>query len=250
MINFIDRSLERYLRKEVPLRESTIGLSFEPPDKDWGSGLSRPTVNVFLWDVCRSERAEATGLDERLVEQGVERRRASPRVEFRYVVTAWATEVADEHRVLGDVLRTVLAKRELPADSLPEGLVEGTCRLFVETDDHRPPGDFWSALGGRFKPSLRLMVSAVVPVDEWKLAAPAPTSIEVGIDPSLGQPVPVAARAARWVPGPEATGTRRLHRNGVVTSEVRSSSGTADRAGSTGDTGSAADSGGSRDPGS
>lgn len=226
MINFIDRALELHLRKEVPLRESTIGLSFEPPDKDWGSGLSRPTVNVFLWDVCRSDRAEATGLDERVVEQGMERRRASPRVEFRYVVTAWATEVADEHRVLGDVLRTVLAKRELSTDSLPEGLVEGACRLFVETDDHRPPGDFWSALGGRFKPSLRVMVSAVVPVDDWQLAAPAPTSIEVGVDPSLGEPVTSAARAARWAPAPEGTNTRRLRRNGVVTSEVRRGSDT------------------------
>lgn len=221
MINFIDRALERHLRQEVPLRESTIGLSFDPPDRDWGSGLSRPTVNVFLWDVCRSERAEVTGLDERIVEQGVERRRASPRVEFRYVVTAWATEVADEHRVLGDVLTAVLAKRELPAGSLPDGLVEGACRLFVETGDNRPPGDFWSALGGRFKPSLRLMVSAVVPVDEWQLAAPAPTSIEVGVDPSLGGPVARAVPSARWAPAQSGTNDRRLRRNGVVSSEVR-----------------------------
>lgn len=221
MINFIDRALERHLREEVPLRESTIGLSFEPPDKDWGSGLSRPTVNLFLWDVCRSERASATGLDERVVDHRVERRRSSPRVEFRYVVTAWATEVADEHRVLGDVLRTVLAKRTLPADSLPDGLVEGPCRLFVETEDRRPPGDFWSALGGKFKPSLRLMVSAIVPVDEWQLAAPAPSSIEVGVDASVGEPVAAAPRASRWAPAAEGTPSGRLRRNGVISSEVR-----------------------------
>ena len=233
MINFIDRALERYLRDEVPLRESNIGLAFEPPDKDWGSGLNRPTVNVFLWDVARSERAEATGLDERLGTEGIERRRACQRVEFRYLITAWATEVADEHRLLGDVLRTILAKRELPRDVMPEGLVEGPCRVFVESEDQRQRGDFWSALGGKYKPAIRVMVSALVPVDDWKLAPPAPTSIELGVEPGLAQPAVAAVPTARWEPAVDSSpadstpatagsSSRRLRRNGVVTSEGRS----------------------------
>lgn len=224
VINFIDRALERYLRDEVPLRESTIGLAFDPPDKDWGSGLSRPTVNVFLWDVARAERAGVSGLDERRGDDGVERRRSSPRVEFRYLITAWATEVADEHRLLGDVLRTILSKRELPSDSLPDGLVEGPCRVFVETEDQRQRGDFWSALGGRYKPAIRVMVSALIPVDEWTPAAKAPTSIDLGVEPGLPKTEMAAVPAARWAPSSEAAPGRRLRRNGVVTSEGRGGS--------------------------
>lgn len=245
VINFIDRALERYLRDEVPLRESNIGLAFEPPDKDWGAGLNRPTVNVFLWDVARAERAGSSGLDERRVDDGVERRRASPRVELRYLITTWATEVADEHRLLGDIMRTVLAKRELPGDVLPDGLVEGPCRIFVETEDQRQRGDFWSALGGKYKPALRVMVSALIPVDEWRRAAPAPTGIDLGVQPTLAQSALAAVPAARWVPAPDTpaadtpdadrssgpngapaangNGNRRLRRNGVVTTESRGS---------------------------
>lgn len=241
VINFIDRALERYLREEVPLRESNIGLAFDPPDRDWGAALNRPTVNVFMWDVARAERAGSSGLDERRVEDGVERRRASVRVELRYLITAWATEVADEHRLLGDVLRTILAKRELPGDVIPEGLVEGACRVFVESEDQRQRGDFWSALGGKYKPAIRVMVSALIPVDEWKLAAPAPSSIDLGVQPALAQPALAAVPAARWVPTEEgvptgdetpatngtpaanAGGNRRLRRNGVVSSEGRGS---------------------------
>lgn len=219
MINFIDRALERHLREKVPLRESTIGVSFDPPDKDWGAGLSRPTVNVFLWDVSRAARSSSTGLSHRQAEQGVERRRANPEVDLHYLVTAWATDVNDEHQVLGAVLQAILRHRQLPSELLPAGTVDGSCRLALEQPEHRMPGEFWSALGGRLKPGLQLRVTVPLPVYEWAATAPPPTSIDLGMDPMAAPPAE-ALPAARWAPA-GATSPRRVRRNGVITSEGR-----------------------------
>lgn len=220
MINFIDRALERYLRERVPLRESVIGVSFDPPDKDWGAGLNRPTVNVYLWEVSRSGKASVTGLKQRQTDQGIERHPGNPTVDLHYLVTAWATEVADEHRVLGDVLNTILRHDRLPEDVVPSGLTDGQCRLALEPPEHRMPGEFWSALGGRLKPGLQLRVTVPLPVFQWTPAAVPPESIDVGMEPMASAPAQRTAPAARWAPA-DGTTPRRIRRSGVVTSEGR-----------------------------
>ena len=230
MINHLDRALERYLREQVPLPESSIGVSFDPPDKDWGAALNRPTVNVFLWDVARAVASSPTGLAQREGANGIERRSANPAVDFHYLLTAWASDVKDEHQVLGTVLSTVLRHGVLPEELLPDGFADGKCRLSLAAPEHRVPGEFWSALGGRLKPGLQLKVTVPVPVHEWVPTTPPPTSIELGMDPS-GPAKPISTSpAGRWVPpasgaagtGDAATGTaRRLRRSGVVTSEGR-----------------------------
>lgn len=221
MINHLDRALERYLREQVPLPESSIGVSFDPPDKDWGAALNRPTVNVFLWDVARAPASSPTGLAQREGETGIERRSANPAVHFHYLLTAWASEVRDEHQVLGSVLSTVLRHGVLPEELLPDGFADGSCRLTLDPPEHRMPGEFWSALGGRLKPGLQLKVTVPVPVHEWTPAAARPTTIEIGVDPS-GPPSPAPAAAkGGWGP-PEPGGTpRRRRRSGLVTSEGR-----------------------------
>lgn len=232
MINHLDRALERYLREQVPLPEASIGVSFDAPDKDWGAALNRPTVNVFLWDVARAVASSPTGMAQREGEQGIERRSANPAVDFHYLLTAWASEIRDEHQVLGSVLSTVLRHGALPEDLLPDGFADGKCRLSLAAPEHRVPGEFWSALGGRLKPGLQLKVTVPMPVHEWVVAASPPTSIEVGLDPA-GPPVAVAPpRSGAWArPGRDsadvaatAPGPRRVRRNGVITAEGRPTS--------------------------
>jgi hypothetical protein len=220
VINHLDRALERYLREQVPLPESTIGVSFDPPDKDWGAALNRPTVNVFLWHVERAVAASPTGLAQREGTNGIERRSTNPAVEFHYLLTAWASDVKDEHQVLGSVLSTLLRHGVLPDDLLPEGFADGKCRISLGTSEQRVPGEFWSALGGRLKPGLQLKITVPVPVHDWVAAAAPPTSIEVGLDPSGPVKPATPTPAGGW----ESSGTRtprRTRRNGVVTAEGR-----------------------------
>lgn len=223
MINFIDRALEQFLREQVPLPESSIGVSFETPDKAWGAALNRPTVNVFLWDLSRSSQTALTGLDQRHGDGGIERRLVNPTVDFQYLITAWATEVRDEHQLLGSILQSVMAKGQLPDGAVPAGVIEGPGKISLAPAGDRVPGEFWSALGGRLKPGLQLTVTAALPVHAWQATAAPPTSIDVGIDPSMAAPAPpVPAATARWV-ATEPSTPRRLRRTGTVTRETRAS---------------------------
>ena len=54
MLELVDESLEAFFRAVVPLSATDVDVSFDAPDRDWSAKLSRPTVNVFLWDIRRS----------------------------------------------------------------------------------------------------------------------------------------------------------------------------------------------------
>ncbi|HET9076672.1 MAG TPA: DUF4255 domain-containing protein [Acidimicrobiales bacterium] len=219
MIQFIDRALEQYLRQQVPLPESSIGVSFEPPDKTWGAGLNRPTVNAFLWNLAPSATAAAAGMMTRQGPTGIERRPGSPMMDFHYLVTAWATELRDEHQLLGSILQTVLTERELGDDLIPPGVVTGRASLSLASSDHGVPGEFWSALGGRLKPGLQLQVTVPVDVYAWRETARPPESIEVAVDASVAVAAPEAARRARWT-AVEPGSPRRIRRLGAAVAET------------------------------
>ncbi len=220
MINFIDRALEQFLREQVPLPESTIGVSFETPDKAWGAALNRPTVNVFLWDLSRSSQNAETGIDQRENNGAIERRLVNPKVDFFYVVTAWATEIRDEHQLLGSILQSVMSKGRLPHESIPEGVIEGVVMISLAPAESQIPGEFWSALGGRLKPALQLKLTATLPVRAWRPTTAPPTSIEVGATPTIPASVSPTPASGRWA-ATEASGPRRMRRSGTVSRETR-----------------------------
>ena len=63
MLNLLDESLETFLRAEVPLSAKAVDLSFEAPDSDWGAGVTKPTVNLYLWDVRRNVEGAQSGFE-------------------------------------------------------------------------------------------------------------------------------------------------------------------------------------------
>ena len=129
MLNLLDKSLESFLRAEVPLRKSEVDISFEAPDKDWGAGITKPTVNLFVWDMRRNAEESESGFTLVENDQGLkERRPPLPRVDFRYLVTAWTTEVVDEHALLGGVLATLLKHDQLGEEFL-QGSLAGVVPL-------------------------------------------------------------------------------------------------------------------------
>lgn len=175
MLHHLDETLEDFLRRRVPLPAKEVDVSFDAPDSDWGAGITKPTVNLYLWDVRRNggERQAAmervTDADGRPV-----RRPPLPRVDCRYLVTGWTTEVADEHALLGSVLACLLIHDELPVEHL-QGVLEDVKplpSLSVAAADAQDQSDFWSALGGQLKPGLDVVVTATV--DAARVAALGP----------------------------------------------------------------------------
>jgi hypothetical protein len=178
MLHLLDESLEEFLRATVPLPKREIDVVFAAPDKDWAARVSRPTINLYLWDVRRnlSERdlgvQTVPGVDGRTL-----RRPPLPRVDCRYLVTAWTSDIRDEHSLLGDTLAAFLRYPELETDYL-QGVyqtVRPVPTVEVGAGDGRDNSDFWSALGGQLKPGLDITVTATV---DSALLVPAGPPVE------------------------------------------------------------------------
>jgi hypothetical protein len=165
MLNLLDESLEEFLRAAVPLPRREIDVSFAAPDKDWSARVSRPTVNLYLWDIRRNLSERDLGMQTLPDEAGRPNRRAPlPRVDCRYLVTAWTTDIRDEHALLGATLSALLLHPELEPEYLQGAYrdVVPVPTIEVGAGDGRDNSDFWSALGGQLKPGLDVTVTATV----------------------------------------------------------------------------------------
>lgn len=218
MLHLLDESLETFLRAEVPLPQRSVDVVFDAPDGDWAAGVSRPTVNLYLWDVRpnlaeRQWGEELVGLDDgRRV-----RREPLPRVDCRYLVTAWTTEVRDEHSLLGSVLTALLLHPFIAADHLkgPFATVRPLPAVTLRSGDGTENSDFWSALGGQLKPGLDLVVTATVDAAAFIEVGPPVQEIDVTATRFTGPPDAVAPEDADPAPAdePEPTTAPRRRRS-------------------------------------
>lgn len=177
MLHLLDHSLQAYLRAAVPLPDD-VEVSFETPDREWVAKLAQPTVNLFLYDVRPDRASRRAGWEVEHRADGVWRERPAPRATCRYLVTAWANDPDDEHRLLGALLRLLLHPRRLPREHLAAGLA-GSDHLPVLTTGFDEPqsniADMWSALGGQLRPGVDLKVDLdldAIPVTVGPLGAP------------------------------------------------------------------------------
>ena len=206
MIQHLDTSLERHFRAIVPLPQA-VDVSFATPDRRWGAARTKPTVNLFLWDVRRDTRSAASGFsEERLEDGGVRRHLPDPEVSLRYLVTAWAGEPRDEHQLLGAVLRGALLSETITPDAVVEALpAVGPVYLEVGAATAKP-SDLWASIDGQLKPNLELTVRMFLDVERELEVGPM---IE-GLGVSVARAAPPAA-APRSVRAPDDE-DRRLPR--------------------------------------
>ncbi|GLI00743.1 DUF4255 domain-containing protein [Phytohabitans aurantiacus] len=165
MLHLLDESLEAFLRAVVPLPPRDVDIVFDAPDGDWAASVSRPTVNLYLWDV-RPNLAEREWGEEVVAEENGRkfRRDPLPRVDCRYLITAWTREVRDEHSLLGGVLAALLLHRVIAVEYLrgPFADVRPLPTVTLRSGDGSENSDFWSALGGQLKPGLDVVVTTTV----------------------------------------------------------------------------------------
>lgn len=167
MIAELDGALQKLLKERVPLDSKEVDISFDMPAKEWSVGLSRPTVNLYLFDIRENlDLRESDWLVERSNGDAV--KRLTPRrIDLSYLITAWTTEVEDEHRLLWYVMASMFRYPQIPDEYLEGPLARQVVplRLQVAQPDGvlKNPADFWSALENRLKPGVTLTVT--VPLD-------------------------------------------------------------------------------------
>lgn len=191
MLHLLDESLETFLRTVVPLPQRSVDIVFDAPDGDWAAGVSRPTVNLYLWDVRPNLQERQWGEELVPLDDGRRvRREPLPRVDCRYLVTAWTTEVRDEHSLLGSVLTALLLHPYIAAEHLkgPFQTVRPLPVVQLRSGDGTENSDFWSALGGQLKPGLDLVVTATVDAALFVEAGPPVQEIDVRATPFTDKP--------------------------------------------------------------
>jgi hypothetical protein len=200
MIQDVDEALRAMLRAGV--RHGTqVTVVFDAPTRDWAGKVNVPTVNLYLYDIREDLRRRERGLHNEYDERGaVTARRRPPRYfKLSYLITAWTKRPEDEHRLLSDLLTTLLGQDALPADRLTGVLAAAglpiPIALALPPPEDRSFADVWSALGGELKPSLDLVVS--VPFTEPTTFTAGPPVGPDGLRLGMGRATPPApARTA------------------------------------------------------
>lgn len=179
MIHEVDEGL-RLLLAESGLEDSGVELVFDAPTKDWSARRNAPTISVFLHGIREDAGRRRTGTAETHDEEGVVTGwRTPPRwFELTYLVTAWTNRPQDEHRLLSEVLRTLVRADTLPARLYTGSLAELGLTVGLEAAGPGSGGpaasDVWSALGGELKAGIDLRVLAPLAGNGSRPARPSP----------------------------------------------------------------------------
>jgi hypothetical protein len=228
MISELDESIRQLLTTKADLGPAVADISFETPDREWSASLSKPTVNVYLYDI--RENHELRRIEWKIAQDGSGnsvRKKTPSRVDLAYLITVWTNDVVDEHRLLWHVLLTLFRFPQLPEDVLSGRLSEQ--EYPIKTVAAQPnglfsnPADFWTALDNEIKPFINYVVT--VPLDtDVAFTAPLVRTKIVDIKPpetDAERLVQVAGIVhEKGKPDQPVTGARVVDREGRMTAET------------------------------
>jgi Pvc16 N-terminal domain len=207
MLDLVDESLEAFLRATVPLSARDVDVSFLPPEREWSAKLTRPTVNIFLWDIRRSAGRSRSGMETIQIDGRTVHRMALPHIELRYLLTAWTTDHTDERLLLAGILRSVLAHGAVPEEYVAEALRPLGPLPVVMPVTGEQHVEVFRTLEGQLKPGVNVIVHAIVDTGVVLPAGPPTTGLELSsVNTRTGETSPVRRRVAGEVHDPGAVG--------------------------------------------
>ncbi len=158
------------IRDRLPLPEDVGDVVFDPPTGTWSAQLSRITVNLFLYDIQRSNQPSRSATLRAVDGEPTMRRRPQPMVRLGYLMSAWAGSPRDEHQLLGDLISMIAATEGVPAHYFP---AEPATSVHLGLGDERSlPRELWTAAGGQLKASASFQVTVGADSFDWEQTAP------------------------------------------------------------------------------
>jgi hypothetical protein len=160
MLADLDRALRSLLRSTLGFED--VEVAFEAPTREWSAGVSRPTLNLFLYDMRESANAPPADWTEHRANGEARVERPPLKVDCAYSITAWTRAVQDEHRMISQALAVLLAHERLPPEALAgTGLARHAGSIVTRIGRPKAEGsaEFWTALGGQYKLSLDYVVT-------------------------------------------------------------------------------------------
>jgi len=182
MLQDLDATLAALIDSELSMQN--VAVSFAAPDNHFPpSTVTLPAVAFFLYDVRENFDLRSGQWEVDRTDGSFTRTPPLVRVDCSYLITAWASEsapdpAADEHRLLGDVMKVLLRHRKIPENYLRGELAGQEPPLpakIIGEPQLQSMGELWQAMGGRPKAALHYAVTVSVSAGEPVPAGPAVT---------------------------------------------------------------------------
>ncbi|AFZ67347.1 DUF4255 domain-containing protein [Deinococcus peraridilitoris] len=171
MIGSIQDALRAMIYRDARLPPAEVDVRFAAPTREFTSGVNRPTINFYLYDMIENVRLRSHDLDVRRNGQFDSRRLRPRRMDLKYLVNVFfKSQVGEmdeqEWLLLWRVLATLMRHAEWAEADLPESvraLDVGILGSVSQPDHNARLSDVWSGLGNHARPSLHYVLT--VPLD-------------------------------------------------------------------------------------
>jgi len=165
MIDELDEAIKKLLTRELPIQNGEVDIQFGQPKREWSARVSRPTLNIFLYDVRENQKLRQTQPmweTERDAGGTATQRRKPVRIDLHYMLTAWATEPEDEHRMLSRALMALFRYANLPEELLSDSL-KGQNKpipmMVAQYSELNNSTDIWNVLDNEMRPAVSLIIT-------------------------------------------------------------------------------------------
>ncbi len=167
MIADVDATLRSLLRTTA-LHGTDVDVVFAAPTSAWLEPNHAATVNAYLYSVTEDMTRRPNDWQDIRDDAGHVTGRQSPlrRYRLKYLLTAWAAHVDEEHRLLSRLLLTLAEEQAIPSQHLAGTLADADVPTYI-TVAAPAAGDIqswsiWAALG--MAPHVALDVDVVAPL--------------------------------------------------------------------------------------
>ena len=214
MLLALHTTLQRMLYECGQISPREVDITFEAPTRERIDTLTRPTINLFLFDLQENTEMRQGDFERTRNNGRGERRAPLRRFDLRYMVSALTTASEDEHELIWRVLLTLLRHPQFPAELLSEelrALEPMPITKISQFDEGQRLSGIWTALGVPPHPALYYVVT--LPVD-MNIVIEAPlvltrtaryTRAHIdGAPPEVGIQIGGVVRSADGLPFPNA----------------------------------------------
>jgi hypothetical protein len=169
MMPAVDRALAALMRRDI--LGAAVEVSFEPPNRPWIAAVTKPTVNLFLFDVRENVSRREVMVEPVRDETGavIGRRPPPTRYDLFYVLSVWGCPVDVEHQILSAAVASLGAYDVLPPDLLGDAATPYGCFLTMAPGMKR---GMLPTFGGEMKIQLDLYVTAPLVLPSVAVAGP------------------------------------------------------------------------------
>jgi Pvc16 N-terminal domain len=173
VIQDVDDTLKELLVQKAHISTADTDIKFEMPNQAWSAAVTKPTINLFLYDVRENHELRSNdptitrnAPDANGVMTGVVSR-PPVRMDLSYLITVWIppqapNAIADEHRLLGVLLNTLLLFPLLP-DEVLKGAMQTQAfpvHAWIAQPERLPnPWEFWGHMDHGMKASLNFVLT-------------------------------------------------------------------------------------------